>query len=72
MVVYLNKCDLVEDEELLELVEMEVRDLLSFYKFDGDDAAFVRGSALCALNNEKPELGKYNQSIKQKIYELCF
>ena len=51
LVVFLNKCDLVDDEELLELVEMEVRELLSKYDFDGDEAPIVRGSALPALNN---------------------
>ena len=51
LVVFLNKCDLVDDEELLELVEMEVRELLSKYDFDGDNAPIVRGSALPALNN---------------------
>ncbi len=54
IVVFLNKCDLVDDEELLELVEMEVRDLLSKYEFPGDDAAIVRGSATAALH-AKPE-----------------
>ncbi len=49
MVVYLNKTDMVDDEELLELVEMEVRELLSMYEFPGDDIPFVRGSALKAL-----------------------
>src|SRR3972149_2964281 len=49
IVVYLNKCDLVEDPEMLDLVDMEVRDLLNKYKFDGDDAAIVRGAALPAL-----------------------
>jgi elongation factor Tu len=52
VVVYMNKCDLVDDPELLDLVEMEVRELLSFYQFDGDNAAVVRGSALLALNND--------------------
>jgi len=52
IVVYLNKVDLVDDEELLELVEMEVRELLSFYKFDGDNCPVIRGSALGALNGE--------------------
>ncbi len=51
LVVFLNKCDLVDDEELLELVEMEVRDLLSKYDFDGDNACIVRGSALPAYQN---------------------
>ena len=51
IVVFLNKCDMVDDEELLELVEMEIRDLLSSYDFPGDDTPIVRGSALEALNN---------------------
>ena len=52
MVVFLNKVDLVDDEEMLELVEMEVRDLLNKYDFDGDNAPVIRGSALGALNGE--------------------
>ena len=52
IVVFLNKCDMVEDPEMLELVEMEVRELLSFYQFDGDNAPVIRGSALGALNGE--------------------
>jgi elongation factor Tu len=52
IVVFLNKCDMVDDPEMLELVEMEVRELLSFYKFDGDKAPVIRGSALGALNGE--------------------
>ena len=52
MVVFLNKVDLVDDEEMLDLVEMEVRDLLSKYDFDGDNAPIIRGSALGALNGE--------------------
>jgi elongation factor Tu len=52
IVVFLNKVDLVDDEELIDLVEMEVRDLLSFYKFDGDNAPVIRGSALGAMNQE--------------------
>lgn len=51
IVVFLNKCDMVEDEELLELVEMEVRDLLSEYEFPGDDTPIIRGSAREALQN---------------------
>lgn len=50
LVVYLNKCDMVEDQELLELVEMEVRELLSQYNFPGDDTPIIKGSALMALN----------------------
>ncbi len=53
LIVFLNKADLVDDEELLELVEMEVRDLLSEYDFDGDNIPFVTGSALGALNGEE-------------------
>ena len=52
MVVFLNKCDLVDDEELLELVELEVRELLSKYEFPGDDIPVIRGSALLALNGD--------------------
>lgn len=57
LVVFLNKIDTVDDEEIVELVEMELRELLSFYKFPGDDIPIVRGSALAALNGEKPEIG---------------
>ncbi|MCX8501097.1 MAG: elongation factor Tu [Alphaproteobacteria bacterium] len=57
LVVFLNKCDMVDDPELLELVEMEVRELLSSYEFPGDDIPIVRGSALMALNDKMPELG---------------
>jgi elongation factor Tu len=53
IVVFLNKVDMVDDEELLELVEMEVRDLLSFYEYDGDNTPVVKGSALGALNGEQ-------------------
>ena len=53
MVVFLNKVDMVDDEELLELVEMEVRELLSFYEYDGDNGPVVSGSALGALNGEE-------------------
>lgn len=52
IVVFLNKVDMVDDEELLELVEMEVRELLSFYEYDGDNTPVIRGSALGALNGE--------------------
>lgn len=52
LVVFMNKVDLVDDEELLELVEMEIRDLLTFYGFDGDNSPVIRGSALAGLNNE--------------------
>jgi elongation factor Tu len=52
IVVFMNKVDMVEDQELLDLVEMEIRELLSFYKYDGDNAPVIRGSALGALNGE--------------------
>eukprot|EP00977_Amphora_coffeiformis_P011327 scaffold2726_cov167-Amphora_coffeaeformis.AAC.5 len=57
LVVFLNKCDMVDDEELLELVEMEVRELLDFYDFPGDDIPIIRGSALAAAEGRDPELG---------------
>jgi len=52
LVVFMNKVDMVDDEELLELVEMEIRELLSFYQFDGDNTPIIRGSALGGLNND--------------------
>jgi len=58
IVVFLNKCDMVDDKELLELVEMEVRELLTKYKFPGDTIPIIHGSALCALEDKNPELGK--------------
>ena len=58
LVVFLNKCDMVDDAEMLELVEMEVRELLSFYNFDGDNAPVIRGSALGALNGEPEWVAK--------------
>jgi elongation factor Tu len=58
MVVYLNKADIVDDEELLELVELEVRELLSSYDFPGDDTPIIKGSALKALEGEKSFLGE--------------
>jgi elongation factor Tu len=57
LVVFLNKCDMVDDEELLELVEMEVRELLSSYDFPGDDIPIVKGSALKALEGDTSEIG---------------
>ncbi|KAL3928881.1 MAG: hypothetical protein SGBAC_012451 [Bacillariaceae sp.] len=57
LVVFMNKCDLVDDEELLELVEMEVRELLSEYGYDGDEIPIVRGSALSAAEGKDPEMG---------------
>ncbi len=58
LVVFLNKVDMVDDEELLELVEMEVRELLESYGFPGDDTPITTGSALCALEGREDEIGK--------------
>jgi elongation factor Tu len=58
LVVFMNKCDLVDDAEILELVEMEIRELLSKYDFDGDNIPVIQGSATCALNDTNPALGK--------------
>ncbi|MFC7372660.1 elongation factor Tu [Fictibacillus iocasae] len=62
LVVFMNKCDMVDDEELLELVEMEIRDLLSEYDFPGDDIPVIKGSALKALEGDA--------AWEEKIYEL--
>ena len=66
ILVFLNKCDLVDDEELLELVEMEVRELLSTYDFPGDDTPIIRGSALAALNGDA---GQYGESAVLSLVE---
>ena len=58
LVVYLNKVDMVDDPELIELVEMELRELLSSYQFPGDDIPIIKGSALCALEDREPETGR--------------
>lgn len=64
IVVFVNKVDAIEDQEMLELVEMEMRELLTSYGFEGDDTPIVLGSALCALEGRRPEIGE------QKIDEL--
>jgi elongation factor Tu len=64
LVVFMNKVDMVDDEELLELVEMEVRELLSSYQFPGDDIPIVKGSALAAVEDRDPAIGQ------DKILEL--
>jgi len=66
LVCFMNKCDSVDDEELLDLVEMEVRELLSFYGFDGDNAPVIRGSALGGLNNDEKWVGKI-----MELMEAC-
>ncbi len=65
IVVFLNKVDQVDDEELLELVEMEVRELLSSYEFPGDDIPIIKGSALAAMEGRDPEIGE--ERIKELI-----
>jgi len=66
IVVFMNKVDMVDDEELLDLVEMEIRELLSFYDFDGDNTPVVRGSALGALNGE----GKWVDTVKELMAQV--
>ncbi len=66
IVVFMNKVDMVDDEELLELVDMEIRDLLSFYEFDGDNTPVVQGSALGALNGE----GKWVDTVKELMNQV--
>ena len=61
MVVFMNKVDMVDDEELLELVDMEIRELLSFYEYDGDNTPVIAGSALGALNGEAEWVGKIDE-----------
>nr|WP_122012791.1 elongation factor Tu [Maliibacterium massiliense] len=68
IIVFMNKCDMVDDEELLELVEMEIRELLSSYEFPGDDIPVIRGSALKAL--EAAQAGNVEGPDSQCIYEL--
>jgi elongation factor Tu len=63
MVVFLNKCDLVDDPELLDLVELEVRELLSTYKFDGDNAQVIRGSATGAIKGDKQWVDKIEELL---------
>ncbi|CAK0743344.1 translation elongation factor Tu 2 [Azospirillaceae bacterium] len=58
IVVFMNKVDMVDDPELLELVELEVRELLTSYQFPGDDIPIIKGSALCALEDRNPEMGR--------------
>jgi elongation factor Tu len=64
LVVFMNKVDMVDDEELLELVEMEVRELLSFYQYDGDNTPVIQGSALGALNNEEKWVATVNELME--------
>jgi len=68
LVVFMNKCDMVDDPELLDLVELEVRELLKSYQFPGDDLPVVRGSALMALEDKNPELGE--QAVLKLMAEV--
>ncbi|PCI46432.1 MAG: elongation factor Tu [Moraxellaceae bacterium] len=68
IIVFLNKCDMVDDEELLELVEMEVRELLDLYEFPGDDTPIIKGSALKALEGDTGELGQV--AVKELVETL--
>ena len=68
LVVFMNKVDLVDDVELLELVEMEVRELLDKYDFPGDDIPIVMGSAVCALEDKRPEIGR--ESVLKLMAEV--
>ena len=72
LVVFLNKCDMVDDEELLELVEMEVREMLTSYEFDGDNIPFIKGSALKALEavQANPTIARGADKWVDKIWEL--
>ena len=72
LVVFMNKCDMVDDEELLDLVEMEVREMLSSYEFDGDNIPFVKGSALKALEavQANPSVQRGQDKWVDKIWEL--
>ncbi len=72
LVVFLNKCDMVDDEELLELVEMEAREILSSYEFDGDNIPFIKGSALKALEavQANPSVARGQDKWVDKIWEL--
>jgi elongation factor Tu len=66
IVVFMNKCDMVDDEELLELVEMEIRELLDLYEFPGDDTPIIKGSALKALEGDE----KYVEAVKELVETL--
>ena len=70
IVVFMNKCDQVDDEELLELVEMEIRELLSDYEFPGDDIPVIRGSALLALEAAQTDVDLTTNATSQCIFEL--
>jgi elongation factor Tu len=68
LVVFMNKVDMVDDAELLDLVELEVRELLSKYDFPGDDIPITKGSALCALEDRNPEIGR--DAILRRLLQI--
>jgi elongation factor Tu len=68
LVVFINKVDMIDDKEMLELVDMEMRDLLSTYNYEGDDTPIVMGSALAALEGRDPEIG---EKKIQELIEAC-
>merc|ERR1712086_750287 len=72
IIIFLNKCDVVDDEEMHELVEMEVRELLSHYEYDGDNCEFIKGSALCALNDTDPAIGKDSMKALLEAMDKTF
>jgi elongation factor Tu len=65
LVVFMNKCDMVDDEEILDLVELEIRELLSEYEFPGDDIPVIRGSALKSMESEEPADAEWNKNIME-------
>jgi len=69
IVVFMNKCDMVDDEEMLELVEMEIRDLLSKYDFPGDDTPVIKGSGLVALENPTDMDKEYGAKTIVELFE---
>ncbi len=72
LVVFMNKVDMVDDPELLELVEMEIRELLSFYKYDGDNIPVIQGSALGGLNGEPTWVAKIDELMEAVIHLFHF
>ena len=71
IVVFMNKCDQVDDEELLDLVEMEIRDLLNEYEFPGDDTPIIRGSALKVLESTSTDVNAPEYECIRKLDGCC-
>lgn len=72
IVVFVNKVDTIDDPEMLELVEMEMRELLSSYDFDGDNTPVIMGSALCALEGRQPEIGEQRSVSSSRLLTITF